>query len=248
VEETLKVGQLARRTGLTVRTLHHYDEIGLLSPSGRTPAGHRLYGAAEVRRLQQIASLRQLGLALEDIRDCLDRPEFALDAVLEMQIARIDEQMETHRRLRATLTRLRDRLASADEVGVDELTASIEATTSYARYFTSDQLQLLRQRATSIGKDRIEQVQREWTELFGAFERAMKRGMDPASDEVGALARRAAELVAEFTGGDAGVRASLTSMYESEGPRKVLGGHSVGLAPGLWEYMAEARAAMDAGG
>jgi DNA-binding transcriptional MerR regulator len=47
----MKVGELARRTGLTVRTLHHYDEIGLLSPSARTESGHRLYGQADVLRL-----------------------------------------------------------------------------------------------------------------------------------------------------------------------------------------------------
>ena len=59
--EALKVGELARRTGLTVRTLHHYDEIGLLRPSLHTESGHRLYTAADVGRLQQVVSLRQLG-------------------------------------------------------------------------------------------------------------------------------------------------------------------------------------------
>ena len=58
----IKVGEVAKRTGLSVRTLHHYDEIGLLSPSRRTASGHRLYGAGELARLQQIKSLRQLGL------------------------------------------------------------------------------------------------------------------------------------------------------------------------------------------
>ncbi|MDQ3549743.1 MAG: MerR family transcriptional regulator, partial [Chloroflexota bacterium] len=65
----MKVGELARRTGMTVRALHHYDEIGLLSPSERTASGHRLYSAAEVERLQQIASLRQIGFPLEEIRE-----------------------------------------------------------------------------------------------------------------------------------------------------------------------------------
>jgi DNA-binding transcriptional MerR regulator len=59
--EALKVGELARRTGLTVRTLHHYDEIGLLNPSLHTEAGYRLYTAGDVARLQQVLSLRQLG-------------------------------------------------------------------------------------------------------------------------------------------------------------------------------------------
>src|SRR3954464_5955502 len=69
--EALKVGELARRTGLTTRTLHHYDEIGLLKPSLHTEAGHRLYTADDVARLQQVLSLRQLGFALEEVRACL---------------------------------------------------------------------------------------------------------------------------------------------------------------------------------
>ncbi|MEA2488332.1 MAG: hypothetical protein QOH21_124, partial [Acidobacteriota bacterium] len=56
-----KIGELAKRTGVSVRTLHHYDEIGLLTPSHRTESGHRLYGREEVIRLQQIVSLRQVG-------------------------------------------------------------------------------------------------------------------------------------------------------------------------------------------
>lgn len=64
-----KVGDLAGRTGLSVRTLHHYDEIGLLSPSGRTGSGHRLYSAEDVLRLQRIRSLRALGFSLEEIRE-----------------------------------------------------------------------------------------------------------------------------------------------------------------------------------
>src|SRR5438128_9914377 len=72
--DALKVGELARRTGLTIRTLHHYDEIGLVKPSLHTESGHRLYTAADVARLQQVLSLRQLGFALEENAGCLDRP------------------------------------------------------------------------------------------------------------------------------------------------------------------------------
>ena len=60
----LKVGELARSSGVSVRTLHYYDEIGLLRPSQQTATGHRLYSRADVVRLQQIRSLRSLGLPL----------------------------------------------------------------------------------------------------------------------------------------------------------------------------------------
>jgi MerR family transcriptional regulator, thiopeptide resistance regulator len=71
-ESHYKIGELAKRTGVSIRTLHHYDDIGLLSPSHRTESGHRVYGREEVVRLQQILSLRQNGFSLEQIRDALN--------------------------------------------------------------------------------------------------------------------------------------------------------------------------------
>ncbi len=87
--EPLKVGELAKRTGLTVRTLHHYDEIGLLKPSLRTEAGHRLYDADDVARLQKIVLLRQLGFSLEEVQACLDRPGFSPLEVLGLHLTRL---------------------------------------------------------------------------------------------------------------------------------------------------------------
>src|SRR6266545_8235456 len=97
--EALKVGELARRTGLTIRTLHHYDELGLLKPSLHTEAGHRLYTADDVTRLQQVISLRQVGFSLEEVRDCLDRPGFSPLEVIGLHVARLRERTELQRKL-----------------------------------------------------------------------------------------------------------------------------------------------------
>src|SRR5437868_7723584 len=97
--EALKVGELARRTGLTIRTLHHYDEIGLLKPSLHTESGHRLYTAGDIARLQQVISLRQLGFSLEEVQGCLNRPEFAPLEVIRLHVARLREQIEMQRGL-----------------------------------------------------------------------------------------------------------------------------------------------------
>src|SRR6202007_1246530 len=95
--DALKVGELARRTGLTVRTLHHYDEIGLLRPSLHTDSGHRLYTGADIARLQQVLSLRQLGFSLEEVRDCLDRPDFSPLEGLRLHVARLRGQIRRTR-------------------------------------------------------------------------------------------------------------------------------------------------------
>jgi DNA-binding transcriptional MerR regulator len=72
------VRQLAKLAGVTVRTLHHYDQIGLLRPNARTAAGYRLYGETDLLRLQQILLFKEMDVPLEQIREILDDPQFDL--------------------------------------------------------------------------------------------------------------------------------------------------------------------------
>lgn len=81
-----KIGELAKRMGLTGRTLHHYDHVGLLTPSERSEAGYRLYGSEDVRRLTAIVLLRGLGLSLDEIRACLAERSPELGALLERHV------------------------------------------------------------------------------------------------------------------------------------------------------------------
>jgi len=85
-DQAWKVGALAAATGLTVRALHHYDQIGLLSPSQRTDAGHRLYTADDVARLYRIRLLRGLGFPLEQIAAALHDPEWQLAGAVKRHL------------------------------------------------------------------------------------------------------------------------------------------------------------------
>ena len=80
-----RVSDFAEKAGVTVRTLHHYDRLGLLKPSGRTGAGYRLYGERDLARLQQIVTLKFIGLPLRQIKDLLDRSDLDLAATLRLQ-------------------------------------------------------------------------------------------------------------------------------------------------------------------
>lgn len=241
----MKVGELARRTGLTVRTLRHYHELGLLHPARRTAAGHRMYGAEEVRRLQRIVSLRHMGLPLDDIRACLDRPGFSLERTIELQIDRIDEELDQARRLKRRLEWLRARLRSEAEVSVDDLMQTMEDMMEYEKYYTGEQLDQLANRRQVVGAARMRDAQEEWGRLLAAFAEAMEDGFDLSDPEVRVLARRSAALIEEFTGGDSAIRESLAEMYRSRGPDEVLAPHDVQLSPGVWEYMQAARVACD---
>jgi DNA-binding transcriptional MerR regulator/uncharacterized glyoxalase superfamily protein PhnB len=95
-----RVGELAAATGLTVRTLHYYEEIGLLVASERTDAGHRVYTDADVERLYRICLLRRLGLPLGEIGRALDDPAWSLRSAMTTQLADLDRRVEAETRLR----------------------------------------------------------------------------------------------------------------------------------------------------
>ena len=101
-----RVGELARATGLTVRTLHYYDEIGLVQPSRRSEGGHRVYADRDVERLYRICMLRRLGLPLARIATALQDDSTDLTATLAAHLQEIDGRLETEHRLRSRLAQL----------------------------------------------------------------------------------------------------------------------------------------------
>ena len=212
-----KVGELAKRTGLSVRALHHYDEIGLLQPSLRTPSGHRLYATSDIQRLQQIQSLRLMGLSLDEVRRLLDGAAVSPRQVIDMHLTRLHEQMSAHARLAERLTALASHLDAAGSGSIEDLCHIIEAMTTMEKYFTTEQLEVLRQRRESIAPGRIKEVEDAWAEIIPAVQRAMEAGTDPTSPEILVLARRWKALVNEFTGGDPAVGKAVMTMYEHEG-------------------------------
>jgi DNA-binding transcriptional MerR regulator len=229
-----KIGELARRTGLTVRTLHHYDEIGLLSPAQRSDGGHRVYDEADVQRLYRIVSLRSLGFPLDAIAQALDSQAFDPKAAVDDHLRRLEAQIAQERQLLAKLRRLRQRLDA------DDFLTTIEEITMRERYYTPEQLDQLEQRRQQLGEDAIKDVEREWSEIFATLKQEMDRGTDPADPRLRPIGDRSRELMIMFTGGDPGIEASLKRMYETEGPAKA----SRGMAdPAVFEYLAQVRAA-----
>ncbi|CAA9366751.1 Transcriptional regulator, MerR family [uncultured Leptolyngbya sp.] len=184
----LKVGNLAKQTGVSVRTLHYYDEIGLLSPSARTETGYRLYAEDDIIRLQQIASLRQIGFSLEEIRECLNQSNVSVLHVIQLHMARLREQIELSHKLLKRLEAITLTVNSAAAVCVEDLIQTIEAICMLEKYYTPEQLETLKQRRNLLGEERIHQGQANWQELIEQVRTEMVNGTDPASDLVQALA------------------------------------------------------------
>ncbi|GAB4382277.1 MAG: MerR family transcriptional regulator [Elainellaceae cyanobacterium] len=238
----LKVGDLAKQTGVSVRTLHYYDEIGLLSPSHRTEAGYRLYGEEDIIRLQQIVSLRQIGFSLEEIRECLEQRNFSFDRVIQLHAARLREQIELSQKLLNRLEAIAQAVSSMQAVSVEALIQTIEAMNMLEQYYTPEQLESLRQRQELLGEEQIRQVQADWQNLFEQVRVEMAKGTDPTSEPVKALARRSIELIQAFTGGDPGIEQSLNQMYQQEQPEVVSRGM---VDTAIMEYLGKARSALE---
>lgn len=231
-----KVGQLAKRTGVSVRTLHHYDQIGLLTPSHRTESGHRLYDRDDVARLQQIMSLRQLGLALDEIGNLLRRRGTTVQSVIAMHLGRMREQIELQRQLCTRLERIQAGLAARQDVSVDEFLNAIEEMTMYDKYFTPEQMEAIRKRGEALGPEPIKAAEAEWPKLIAEVTAEFEKGTPPTDPHVRELAKRWMALVNEFTGGDEGTRQSLSTMYKSE-PGAA---QKAGFDPLLFEYVRKA--------
>ncbi|MEC0240630.1 MerR family transcriptional regulator [Paenibacillus dokdonensis] len=122
-----KVGDLAKLTGLTVRTLRYYDQIGLLSPSGQTESGHRLYSESNLSRLHQILSLKELGLSLEEIKSVLSDGQFSPLEIVGLQINQIQEQMKQEQKLLEQLRHVSKLMQGQAELTVEDFTSLLQA-------------------------------------------------------------------------------------------------------------------------
>jgi DNA-binding transcriptional MerR regulator len=230
-----KVGEIAQRTGLTIRTLHHYDEIGLLKPSHRTDAGYRLYTAADIGRLQKIVSMRQLGFSLEEIKGCLDRPEFSPLEVIRMHLSRLREQIEMERQLCDRLEAVAAIFSQAGEVSAEMFLQTIESIIMIEQYYTPEQMEQFRQRAAAPGgKEMTDKGTADWAELMAAYTAEMRAGTDPADPKVQALEKRRQALVNVFTGGDPAIEQNLKRLWTEQGDKMAA---QFGYDPKLMEYL-----------
>ena len=235
-----RIGEVAAATGLTVRTLHHYDEIGVLVPAARSGAGYRLYSDGDVGRLYRILALRAIGFTLQEIGSTLLREGADVRAALRRHLERIDAQLRITEELRSRLTLILDMLDRAVEPSGDMFIDAIEVMTRMERYYTPEQLEQLSERAQELGEEGMRRAQEDWARLIAEVEAERRAGTDPADPRLTPLVERWSALIEQFTGGDPGIRASLQELYATEGPERASHG-AVGA-----ETMAYAKRAMDA--
>ncbi|NEC66361.1 MerR family transcriptional regulator [Streptomyces sp. SID9727] len=221
--ESWRVGRLAEASGLTVRTLHHWDTIGLLSPSRRTAGGHREYTEADLARLYQVLALRSLGLALDTIAVCLDAGVDPTRLVRD-HLAAVETSIEALGVLRDRLVRLDVELSAGQAPPATALVDALraigrtdpEGEHALDRHLDSGQMRVLRTRAAALGPARHYLLEVEWPELYRRADRLRTAGTPAGDPQVRRIVSRMDELSALFTGGDAGISAGVRAAWHDD--------------------------------
>lgn len=219
VNRTYQPHEFAKRAGVTIRALHHYDRLGLLKPSGRTAAGYRLYTDRDLVRLEQIVALKFIGFPLSQIRELLNRKDLDVVAALRQQRQIIAEKRDHLDRAIRAIERAEKLVSSGENNDWEPFRKIIEVIQMQTKkdwmkkYYTEEQLSDLRKRWTPEVQAESE---RGWAELVRDVEAAIARGVRPESEAGLRLAERKQMLIDLFTGGDPGIAANLQKLSEDK--------------------------------
>jgi MerR family transcriptional regulator, thiopeptide resistance regulator len=219
--DAITVGAVATLTGVSVRTLHHYDHIGLVVPSVRTPAGYRGYTDADIERLHLVLVYRSVGLPLDEIRTLLDDADADVMAHLQRQRELLLEQAD---RLQHTIKAVEE-LMNAHREGI-QLTAEeqveIFGTTAFSdeyaaeaqeRWGDTDAWKQSQQRVSKFTKQDWVDIKAEGDALLEALAQAKRDGVAPGSAAANELAVRHRASIERYYDCDDEMHRCLAEMY-----------------------------------
>jgi len=190
-KEHWQIGELAARAGVSVRTLRHYDAIGLLQPNEIMPSGYRIYDETAMAKLEQILYFRELGFALEEIREMMTSPAYDAREAMKRQKALLQMKKQ---RIEAMISRLDEAIGGhgTPKTEVFDMSEIEKAKKQYAdetkaRWGNTQAYAESEKRTAKYSKEDWQQIQSGMTQLFDAF--AAVRDLDPEDARVQALVK-----------------------------------------------------------
>ena len=246
--ETFHASEFAELAGVTVRTLHHYDRLGLLRPR-RTESGYRVYRESDLERLEQIIALKFLGLPLKRIKALLDRENLSLAEALPRQRFVLEEKLRLIERAIEAIRDAEKTLAHGQRPDAAVLKKIIEVIEMQdnpnwsEKYYSEEARAKIEERKKLWNPELQEQVTKQWTDLFRDVEASLNE--DPASAKAQALAGRWKTLISGFTGGDPEIQKGLNKLWQDKdnwpaAERTKMAQFS---NPKVWEFIQKAMAA-----
>jgi DNA-binding transcriptional MerR regulator len=236
----LTVGRAAELVGVSVRTLHHWDQIGLVRPSDRTRAGYRVYSGEDVSRIHRVLVYRELGFPLAQIGRILDDPDADANVHLRRQRSELLDRIERLQRMVGAVDQMLDasrrgmRLTPEQQVaifGADWRPEWVEGAEQ--RWGDSDQWRQYEQRAAALSTDDWEKVAAETESFEAALAHARRSGVAPGSAEANGLAERHRDLMRTYFDCTHSMQVCMGRMFVQD---PGFAAHYDGLAPGLAQW------------
>jgi len=196
--------------GVTVRTLHHYDRLGLLRPR-RNGSGYRVYSEADLARLEQIVAFKFLGLPLGEIRRLLEADVMDLAYALRMQREVLEERRRLLDRAIRAIREAERKPKPALLQKIIEVIGMQENTDWKDKYYSPEARAKIAERAKDWTPEKQAEMSKAWMELFREVEATL--GEDPAGERAQALAARWRKLGEGFSGGDPEIVVGLRKLY-----------------------------------
>lgn len=214
----LQAQQFAELAGVTVRTLHHYDRLGLLR-ARRTEAGYRVYRESDLERLEQIVALKFVGLPLKRIKTLLDRDNLELAEALPRQRLVLEAKRKLIDRAICAIQDAERTLATGRRPDAAILKKIIEVIEMQEnpkwteQYYSEEALAKLKQKQKEWTPEMQAESTKKWNDLFRDVEAALDE--DPAGAKAQALAARWGALINEFTQGDPEITKGLNNVWKN---------------------------------
>jgi DNA-binding transcriptional MerR regulator len=239
------IKEFADLTKVTARTLHYYDQIGLLKPSFQKANGYRVYTDSDLLKIQQIVTLKFMGFSLGQIRDLLNRKGYEVVKSLKIQAEAVKDEIERLKRASRAIGQVLETLEGQGRINRKKLIQIMEVIqmgedvkkTWHQKFFTEAELKEFQEIGKNYTPEEMTAYQRRWAELIEEVKKNLNA--DPASEVAQSLAKRWTNLLNEPYGGHPQIKARIGQAY------------TVGAVPAdcrmfgpdIWEFIEKAHAA-----
>lgn len=242
-DKLYSIQEIAKVSGVTVRTLRHYDRIGLLQSVGRNAAGHRFYNYKQLLQLQQILFYKELHFSLESIRELLHRSDFDIAQALKDHKSNMNDQIIRLQQLVKTIDKTILHITKEQKMTNDDLYKGFSK--QKAKQYRKESIELYgeemvtnsEEKLKSMGKDGIEKLKKDSDEIYSNMAEYMKESLDPSDEKVQLLVSKHYEMIRFFYEPTMQIYSGLAEMYVVNGEFKV---YYENIATGLAEFLSSA--------
>jgi len=233
------IREFARLTRVTVRTLHYYDEVGLLEPGVERPNGYRVYTDADLLKLQQIVTLKFMGFSLGEIRRLLDSKGYEAVKALRVQAEAVKDEIARLRQASRAIEQVLIRLEKDGRIHRQKLIKIMEVIQMgedvkkgwHEKFYTEDELKKFQELGKKYTPEMMTACQNRWAALIDEVKNSL--GLDPASEKAQDLGRRWTALLDEVYGGQPELKTKIAQAYNAGAIPKEYNM----IAPEVWDFI-----------